>query len=173
MNQTPNTTKEKQHGLANLFQQEFFIKGTYEELMDFIYTGETLNLEDVRWKELLPEWEYYVLRKKGTERAFTGLYYRNWETGIYQCAACGLPLFHSSTKFDSGTGWPSFFQPIKKNKEAHRIKETVDTTMGILRIEILCFRCGSHLGHVFPDGPSPTGLRYCVNSTSLYFVKKR
>jgi peptide-methionine (R)-S-oxide reductase len=117
-------------------------------------------------KELTPE-QYHVLREAGTERAFTGAYWDNHEKGVYYCAACGLALFSSETKFDSGTGWPSYYAPIS---EANVIQET-DSTLGMVRTEVKCRRCGSHLGHVFDDGPRPTGLRYCMNSVSLKFEK--
>ncbi len=120
------------------------------------------------WKEILNPVEYNVLREQGTERSFTGEYWDNKEKGTYNCRGCQLPLFSSDTKFKSGTGWPSFYTPVDK---AH-IEEHVDISYGMRRVEVVCARCGGHQGHVFPDGPEPTGLRYCINSVSLSFEKE-
>lgn len=119
------------------------------------------------WKQILTPLEYNVLREKGTERAFTGDLYDNKNEGLYTCRGCGLPLFDSKHKFDSGTGWPSFFNVLDKNL----IVEDTDYDLGYPRTELTCGKCGGHLGHVFSDGPKPTGLRYCINSVSLDFVK--
>lgn len=120
------------------------------------------------WKKQLTDQEYYVLREKGTERAFSGDLWDHHDKGTYTCAGCGLPLFSSAAKFESGTGWPSFFQPLND----WCVAGASDASYGMVRTEVLCARCGGHLGHVFDDGPRPTGLRYCMNSVSLNFVKE-
>jgi peptide-methionine (R)-S-oxide reductase len=129
---------------------------------------EKIVKSDEEWEKILTPEQFYVMRKKGTERAFTGALWDNHEKGVYLCAACGQELFDSKTKFDSGTGWPSFYQPIAKKY----VEEEKDDSLGMRRIEVECSRCGAHLGHVFDDGPRPTGLRYCINSVSLKFVKQ-
>ncbi|MCL4106795.1 UNVERIFIED_CONTAM: hypothetical protein GTU68_048239 [Idotea baltica] len=130
---------------------------------------EKIEKSEKEWKEELTDEEYYILREKGTERAFTGDLLTNKEDGIYTCAACQLPLFDSKTKFKSGTGWPSYYAPINEVNVA----EEEDKQFGMVRTEVLCARCDGHLGHVFRDGPKPTGLRYCINAASLDFEAKK
>jgi peptide-methionine (R)-S-oxide reductase len=141
-----------------------------------IYSVKSGNVEmvdkvvktDEEWKKILSPESYNVARKQGTELAFTGKYHDCHEDGIYQCVCCGTDLFDSNTKFDSGTGWPSFWEPIA----SENVKEHQDRSYGMIRNEVLCSRCDAHLGHVFDDGPKPTGLRYCMNSASLKLVKR-
>ena len=132
-------------------------------------TLERLEKTAEQWEAELTEQEYHVLRQSGTERAFTGDLWDNKKSGVYTCAGCALPLFSSDTKFESGTGWPSFYQPIKPEY----IEEKTDRSYGMVRVEVLCGRCGGHQGHVFNDGPKPTGLRYCINSVSMDFVPNK
>jgi len=129
--------------------------------------SDKINKSDDEWKVKLTDEEFYVTRQHGTERAFTGQYWDCKENGQYVCKCCGEVLFDSDTKFDSGTGWPSFYQPT--NSEV--VEETKDTSHGMARVEVHCNKCGAHLGHVFPDGPKPTGLHYCINSASLDLKK--
>jgi peptide-methionine (R)-S-oxide reductase len=123
--------------------------------------------DDEHWRDKLTPEEYHVCREKGTERAFTGEYWDTKEEGVYNCRCCGEPLFLSDTKYDSGCGWPSFFQPL----DGEVIEEARDTAHGMIRTEVMCKKCGAHLGHVFEDGPQPTGLRYCINSVSVKLDK--
>jgi len=123
---------------------------------------------DEEWKKELTADQYNVCRMKGTERPFTGEYYQTKTPGVYTCSCCGAELFDSNTKYDSGSGWPSFYQPTDQDK----VQEDTDRSHGMTRTEVMCKNCGAHLGHVFPDGPKPTGLRYCINSVSLKLKPK-
>ncbi len=131
--------------------------------------SEKIERSDAEWRGLLSSEEYQILRRKGTERAFTGRYWKTKEPGTYVCAACGNALFTSDTKYESGSGWPSFFAPLAEDA----VETETDRSHGMIRTEAKCGRCGSHLGHVFEDGPAPTGLRYCMNSASLKLDTKK
>ena len=135
------------------------------EIENATESSEQVSDEELRKK--LDAEQYHVLREKGTERAFTGKYWDLKDAGMYRCAACGEPLFSSETKYDSGSGWPSFYAPA----DGESVKESVDRSHGMIRTEVVCAKCESHLGHVFPDGPPESGLRYCINSASLDFEK--
>jgi peptide-methionine (R)-S-oxide reductase len=126
---------------------------------------EKIKKTEAEWRKQLTPEQFHVAREKGTERAFTGAYWNNHKEGVYRCIGCNEPLFSSDTKFDSGTGWPSFTEPMPGSN----IETTEDSSYGMRRIEVHCKNCGAHLGHVFPDGPGPTGQRYCINSCSLNF----
>jgi peptide-methionine (R)-S-oxide reductase len=125
--------------------------------------GDKIDRTEDDWREILTEEQFHVCREKGTERAFSGSYWDTKTPGVYRCAACGEPLFSSQEKYDSGSGWPSFWQPLADDA----VGTETDRSLGVARTEVHCRRCGSHLGHVFPDGPRPTGNRYCINSVSL------
>jgi peptide-methionine (R)-S-oxide reductase len=130
---------------------------------------EKIQQTEAEWRSQLTPEQYRILREKATERAFTGALTENHETGNYHCAGCGALLFLSRAKFDSGCGWPSFMLPA----ESKAVVESEDRSLGMRRVEVTCARCGGHLGHVFPDGPAPTGLRYCINSASLTFAREK
>ncbi len=136
---------------------------------DEVFDGKQVVKTNAEWKKILTAQQYHILREAGTEEPYTGEYAETHDDGDYYCAACHLKLFSSRTKFESGTGWPSFYEPINKKN----VLELTDKTFGMVRTEVLCARCRGHLGHVFDDGPEPTGLRYCMNSLSLKFEKSK
>jgi peptide-methionine (R)-S-oxide reductase len=141
---------------------------THFDLSSYPKAAEKVTKSDAEWRSALSAASFDVLREEGTERPFTGALLNEHSNGVFVCAGCGNPLFSSATKFESGTGWPSFWAPI----EQVRIREHSDVTLGMERTEVRCARCGGHLGHVFDDGPQPTGLRFCMNSVALKFEKK-
>ncbi|UZR99928.1 peptide-methionine (R)-S-oxide reductase MsrB [Chondrinema litorale] len=146
---------------------------TWKDVIHFAEKGnpepdKRVEKTEKEWKSLLSADQYYITRQKGTERAFTGAYCESHEPGKYACTCCNTLLFDSTLKFDSGTGWPSFTQPVKDNA----IKYEKDTSFGMIRVEVMCNSCDAHLGHIFPDGPEPSGLRYCINSASVKLLEK-
>ena len=148
-------------------QKDSTMKPIAEYLKDVYKKGMPKVVKtEAEWKKILSPETYAITREAGTERAFCGAFYDHKKEGIYLCVCCSLPLFASNAKFDSGTGWPSFFQPVMKD----HVEEKVDLSFGMRRVEVNCARCDAHLGHVFEDGPRPTGLRYCMNSESLKFI---
>lgn len=156
-----NISQEK--SVVNFYDSAFDSTKNKESKME-----EKIIKSEEEWKKILTPEQYRVLREKGTERAYTGEYWDHFEPGVYKCAGCGAELFSSETKFDSHCGWPSYFTPLAGDRVIYK----EDRSYGMIRTEVLCAKCGGHLGHVFDDGPEPTGLRYCINSVSLIFEKR-
>ena len=154
-------------GLGTLSGLAAGIRGFFGAMPEAQAAARTYDVTrtDAQWRQLLSNEQYHVLRKAGTERPFSSPLDKEKRTGVFSCAGCALPLFSSATKFNSGTGWPSFWKALD-----NAVDENVDTTFGMKRVEVLCHRCGGHLGHVFDDGPKPTGLRYCMNGVALKFT---
>jgi peptide-methionine (R)-S-oxide reductase len=165
-NQGPaqNQGSQQKQGLEDVTIVEFADSGERKQTVHL----PKLVKSEAEWRQQLSPQEFNVTRQDGTEMAFTGRYWNNHEPGIYRCVCCGTALFDAATKFESGTGWPSFWQPIAEEN----VEQIEDTTFGMRRVAVACTRCDAHLGHVFNDGPRPTGQRYCMNSVSLNFVKK-
>jgi peptide-methionine (R)-S-oxide reductase len=161
VSQTPGTKGKSTQEVSQDNLPEYIIDSKGNKI-------KTIIKPEIEWKKELDKQEFYVIREKGTERAFTGDLWDSKKDGVYTCRACQLPLFDSKTKYKSGSGWPSYYQPID---EAYILEDT-DHILGYARTEVMCHRCGGHLGHVFNDGPKPTGLRYCINSASLDFVDR-
>jgi peptide-methionine (R)-S-oxide reductase len=164
----PPTTSYQESGSDTARETRRARPVTVEENQTVADSVEKVVKSDEEWRKTLTAVQYHILREKGTERAFSGNYWKTKTPGVYVCAACGQELFDSDHKFDSGTGWPSYWQPIDEKN----IDTETDRSLGMVRTEVLCSRCGGHLGHVFNDGPEPTGLRYCINSASLRLMER-